>query len=58
MTQRVLLCIMDGWGISTGSKKYDATLLSNPVHVEKLEKENKFIKIYADGENVGLPAKT
>ena len=55
MTQRVLLCIMDGWGISTGSKKYDATLLSNPVHVEKLEKENKFIKIYADGENVGLP---
>ena len=55
MTQRVLLCIMDGWGISTGSKKYDATLLANPVNVERLEKENKFIKIYADGENVGLP---
>ena len=55
MTQRVLLCIMDGWGISTGSKKYDATLLANPVNVERLEKDNKFIKIYADGENVGLP---
>jgi len=46
---------MDGWGISTGNKNYDATLLSNPVNVNKLEKENKFIEIYADGENVGLP---
>lgn len=55
MTQRVLLCIMDGWGISTGSKSFDATALANPVNVERLEKENKFIKIYADGENVGLP---
>ena len=55
MTKRVLLCIMDGWGISTGSEKYDATKLAHPVNVPKLEKEEKFIKIKADGENVGLP---
>lgn len=55
MAKRVLLCIMDGWGISTGSEKYDATKLAHPVNVPKLEKEEKFIKIKADGENVGLP---
>ena len=41
MTNRVLLCIMDGWGISTGSEKYDATKLAHPVNVPKLEKEEK-----------------
>lgn len=56
MTDRVLLCIMDGWGISTGSDKFDATKLCHPVNVPKLEKEEKFIHIKADGENVGLPA--
>ncbi len=55
MTQRVLLCIMDGWGISTGSKTTDATVLADPVNVDRLEKENKFIQICADGEHVGLP---
>ncbi len=55
MAKRVLLCIMDGWGISTGSEKYDATKLAHPVNVPRLEAEEKFIKIKADGENVGLP---
>lgn len=55
MAKRVLLCIMDGWGISTGSGKYDATKLAHPVNVPRLEAEEKFIKIKADGENVGLP---
>lgn len=55
MSKRVLLCIMDGWGISIGSEKYDATKLAHPVNVPRLEKEEKFIKIKADGENVGLP---
>ena len=32
MTNRVLLCIMDGWGISTGSEKYDATKRAHPVN--------------------------
>ncbi len=55
MTQRVLLCIMDGWGISTGCKTTDATALANPVNVNRLEKDYKFIQISADGEHVGLP---
>lgn len=55
MTNRVLLCIMDGWGISKGSEKYDATKLSAPVNVPKLIKEEISTKIHADGEFVGLP---
>ena len=56
MTNRVLLCIMDGWGISTGAEKYDATKLSHPVNVPKLIKEEASTVIHADGEYVGLPA--
>ena len=55
MTQRVLLCIMDGWGISKNHPEFDATKLSHPVHVDKLEKEYPTISIHADGEYVGLP---
>ena len=55
MSKRVLLCIMDGWGISTGSEKFDATKLANPVNVNRLEKEELFTKLHADGEYVGLP---
>ena len=56
MTNRVLLCIMDGWGISKGLEKYDATKLSHPVNVPKLIKEDPSTVIHADGEFVGLPA--
>lgn len=56
MSKRVLLCIMDGWGISKDHPEYDATLLANPIHIDKLKKEGKFVKIHADGEFVGLPA--
>ncbi len=55
MTKRVLLCIMDGWGISKNHPEFDATKLANPVHVEKLEKEYPTISIHADGQYVGLP---
>ena len=55
MTNRVLLCIMDGWGISTGSEKYDATKLAHPVNVPELIKDYPSTKIHADGEYVGLP---
>lgn len=55
MSKRVLLCIMDGWGISKQHPEYDATKLANPVHVDKLEKDYPSITIHADGEYVGLP---
>lgn len=55
--KRVLLCIMDGWGINTNSNidKYDATKLAPPVNVERLKKEGAWTKIHADSEYVGLP---
>ena len=55
MTQRVLLCIMDGWGISTSHPEYDATKLANSINVNNLMKEYPSITIHADGEYVGLP---
>ena len=56
MTKRVLLCIMDGWGISTNHPEFDATKLAHAENVSKLEKEYPTISIHADGEYVGLPA--
>lgn len=55
--KRVLLCIMDGWGINPNPKtdKYDATKLAPPINVEKLKAEGKWTKIHADSEYVGLP---
>ena len=55
MSKRVLLCIMDGWGISKNHPETDATKLAHPVHVDALEKEYPSISIHADGEYVGLP---
>ena len=44
---RVLLCIMDGWGISTDKQEYDATKLSNAVNIPKLINEMMYIKAIA-----------
>lgn len=55
MTNRVLLCIMDGWGIGVGSDKYNATVLADAKNVKHLEETEKFTKIHADGQYVGLP---
>lgn len=55
--KRVLLCIMDGWGINNDPKtqQYDATKLAPPVNVDRLKKEEKYTAIHADSEYVGLP---
>ena len=55
MTKRVLLCIMDGWGISNSHPEYDATKLAHADNIEKLCKEYPSMTIHADGEYVGLP---
>ena len=52
--KRVLLCIMDGWGINTDGSK-DATKVANTPNIDRFYKEEKNIQIYADGEHVGLP---
>ncbi len=53
--KRVLLCIMDGWGISKSSTQYDATKLSHAENVPKLIANYPSMEIHADGEYVGLP---
>ena len=53
--QRVLLCIMDGWGISVNHPEFDATKLSGATNVSRLEEKYPWISIHADGEYVGLP---
>lgn len=55
MTKRVLLCIMDGWGISNDYPEYDATKLAHAENVTGLKNKYPSISIHADGEYVGLP---
>lgn len=55
MKNRVLLCIMDGWGIGNSSDKYNATLLAEPVNFNRLKQEGIYTQIHADGKYVGLP---
>ena len=52
--KRVLLCIMDGWGINTNCPK-DATKTANTPNFDKLKETEKYTQINASGEYVGLP---
>lgn len=56
MNKRVLLCIMDGWGIDNQDDNTNAVKLSKEKNVSKLEKDFPSTLIHADGEYVGLPA--
>ena len=40
--KRVLLCIMDGWGINTDGSK-DATKVANTPNIDRFYKEEKNI---------------
>jgi len=51
---RVLLCIMDGWGINP-QKDFNATELACPNNFMNFKNNELFTTIYADGEHVGLP---
>lgn len=55
--KRVLLCIMDGWGVNPlpNSEQFDATKVSHPANYERFKKEEKYTEIHADSEYVGLP---
>ena len=55
MKNRVLLCIMDGWGLAHGNDSTNAVKLANPVNFYKLKETEKYTQIHADGEFVGLP---
>ncbi len=52
--KRVLLCILDGWGISTDTK-YNAISKGNTPNFDSFMATMPHTQIYADGNNVGLP---
>ena len=54
MKNKVLLAIMDGWGVSD-KKEHNAIYESGAVNVSALQEKYPNITIYADGEHVGLP---
>ncbi len=54
MTQRVLLCILDGWGISKDTK-YNAVYQANTPNYDNFLKTMSNTTLHADGLNVGLP---
>ncbi len=53
--KRVLLCIMDGWGISNGNCPEDATIDAKTPNYDNLKRTESFMTIHADGQYVGLP---
>ena len=52
--KRALLCILDGWGISSDTK-YNAVYSANTPNYDNFSKNMPFTKIHADGLSVGLP---
>ncbi len=54
MMKKVLLCIMDGWGISE-EQKYNAVAEASTPNYDNFLKTQSCTKISADGLNVGLP---
>ena len=52
--KRVLLCILDGWGISNDTK-YNAIAVGNTPNYDNFLKTMPHTKIHADGNFVGLP---
>ena len=52
--KRVLLCILDGWGISNDTK-YNAISVGKTPNYDNFLKTMPHTQIHADGNNVGLP---
>ena len=53
MNKRVLLCIMDGWGISCGNDETNAVKLANPVNFYKLKETEKYTSTKHSGVKGG-----
>ena len=51
----MVLCIMDGWGLSNETK-YNAVYLAKTPNFDKLQKTYPSCKLEASGESVGLPS--
>lgn len=55
MDKRVLLCIMDGFGINVEGCPKDGTKMNNTPNFDELKATQSYTQIRADGEFVGLP---
>ena len=55
LENRVLLMILDGWGIGDKSKS-DAIFQGNTPNIDKLKEKYPNSQLLTSGENVGLPA--
>ena len=53
-TQKVLLMILDGWGIGDGSKG-DVISTVHPTYISAMTARYPHAQLRTDGENVGLP---
>ena len=54
MDKKVLLMILDGWGIGDHTKS-DVIYTMHPEHITALTEKYPNAKLYTSGENVGLP---
>ena len=54
MVAKVLLMILDGWGIGNHTKA-DVIYSTNPEFINELTAANPHAELRTDGENVGLP---
>ncbi len=54
MDKKVLLMILDGWGIGNGTKS-DVISTMNPAYITAMTEAYPHAQLRTDGENVGLP---
>ena len=54
MDKKVLLMILDGWGIGNGTKS-DVISTMKPAYISAMTEKYPHAQLRTDGENVGLP---
>ena len=54
MDKKVLLMILDGWGIGNGTKS-DVISQMHPAYISAMTEKYPHAQLRTDGENVGLP---
>lgn len=52
--RKVLLMILDGWGIGDGQKG-DVIAQVHPAYISEMTRKYPHAQLRTDGENVGLP---
>lgn len=55
INKKVLLCILDGWGVGGNDPHINAVLAANPVYYNNLLSNNPHARLTTHGTQVGLP---